>query len=234
MRTKFKNAAYFQSYITLNNEDIEFFDDGLKSGATKEDRVPAVNRQLFTTSIHTLIAKYSAGAPLDEIKNDFPEVVSRLEKGWQNEGKKIHFDNYVLMLWMLSLGILLDSNESDFRKIVDVLDSSSQNDYLFDTIIASKLPDRKINSEMLYPAEFGYLKNLCENKDAAALKEYLDDSWYKKMKSAYWFDNDKNKNDVFFGYWSFETATFIRILGLDDSSLKDQQYYPHDLVHGKD
>ncbi len=231
MRTTVKNLEYFQNYITLNNEDIEFFEDGLKSGTTKEDRVPAVNRQIFTTSIHTLIAKYSAGSPLDEIKNDFPEVIGRLEKGWQNEGKKIYFDNYILMLWMLSLSVLLDVDKSDLLKIVNILDTSSQNDYLLDIIIASKLSDRKISPEILYPAEFGFLKNLLENKDVSALKNYLDNYWYKKMKSAYWFDNDKNKNEVFFGYWSFESAAFVKILGLQDAVLEDQQYYPYELVH---
>lgn len=231
MRTKFKNLEYLQNYISLNEEDIQFFEEGLESGATKEDRIPAVNRQIFTTSLHTLIAKYSLGSDIAEIRKDFPEVIRKLEKGWQNESKKIHFDNYILMLWMLSLGILLNINEEDFRKIVKVLDSSSQKDFLYETMIASKLSDRNINSEILYPTEFGFLKNLLENKDIVALENYLNNDWYKKMKSAYWFDNDKNKNDVFFGYWSFETAAFVKLLGLDDTPLKDQQYYPYELVH---
>ncbi|MCJ8155698.1 PoNi-like cognate immunity protein [Chryseobacterium sp. SSA4.19] len=234
MRTKFKNLDYFQNYISLNHEDIQFFEDGIKSGTTKEERIPAVNRQIFTTSIHTLIAKYSSGSDPDEIKKDFPEVINRLEKGWQNEGKKIFFDNYILMLWMLSLGILLEISDDDFRKIVKVLDSSSQKDFLYDTIISSKLTDRKINSEILYLDEFGFLKNLLEKKDIAALASYLNNTWYKKMKSAYWFDNDKNKNDVFFGYWSFESGALVKILGLNDTLLKDQPYYPYDLVHWKD
>ena len=34
-----------------------------------------------------------------------------------------------------------------------------------------------------------------------------------------------------FGYWSFESGALVKILGLDDSSLKEVQYYPYDMVH---
>jgi hypothetical protein len=232
MRTTFKNLAYFQNYISLNHEDIAFYEEGIKSGTTKQDRIPAVNRQLFTTSLHTLIAKYSSGSELNELKSDFPDVINRLEKGWQNERQKIYFDNYVLMLWMLSLGVLLEISDADFKKIVTVVDNSGQKDFLYDTIISSKLMDRKINSEILYAKEFGFLKKLMESKDITELEIYLNKNWYKKMKLTYWFDNDKNKNDVFFGYWSFESAVIVKILGLNGTLLKEQPYYPYDLVNG--
>ncbi len=32
------------------------------------------------------------------------------------------------------------------------------------------------------------------------------------------------------GYWSFETAAIVKILGLDDTSLKDNNHYPYDLA----
>ncbi|NUG82427.1 DUF1911 domain-containing protein [Acinetobacter bereziniae] len=51
------------------------------------------------------------------------------------------------------------------------------------------------------------------------------------MKQTYWFDLDKNKNDVFFGYWSFERAAIVKLLKLDDTILKRQRYYPFDLIH---
>jgi hypothetical protein len=34
-----------------------------------------------------------------------------------------------------------------------------------------------------------------------------------------------------FGYWSFENGALVKILGLDDSSLKEVQYYLYDMVH---
>lgn len=231
MRTTFKNPAYFEKFIALNNEDIEFFEAGLKSGDTKEDRIPAVQRQIFTTSMHTVIAKYSAGYPIPEIQNDFLKAIDNLEYGWQCSKINIQFDDYVLMLWMLSLGNLLDINEDDYKKITAVLDDSNHKDYIYDIIISSKLSGRNTGSPIYYPDKFGFLKDLYETKDIGALKKYLDNYWYRKMKLAYWYDNDKNKNEVFFGYWSFESAALVKILALDDELLKEQQYYPYDLAH---
>ena len=164
MRTKLKSPEYFENYITLNNEDIEFYEDGLKSGATKEDRVPAVNRQIFTTSIHTVIAKYSAGAAIQEIQNDFLKVIDNLKAGWQSDTPNIQFDDYILMLWMLSLGILLDISEDDYKKIITVLDNSNHKDYIYDIIISSKISERNIDSNIYYPKEFGFLKDLYDKK----------------------------------------------------------------------
>lgn len=45
---------------------------------------------------------------------------------------------------------------------------------------------------------------------------------------------DKNRMVTLFkpfGYWSFESGALVKILGLDDSSLKEVQYYPYDMVH---
>lgn len=44
----------------------------------------------------------------------------------------------------------------------------------------------------------------------------------------------RNSGIAFFGYWSFKSAAPVKILGQKDTSLKDQHYYPHDLIHWKD
>ncbi|WP_371929608.1 PoNe immunity protein domain-containing protein [Phyllobacterium sp. 21LDTY02-6] len=41
----------------------------------------------------------------------------------------------------------------------------------------------------------------------------------------------KNKHDIYFGYWCFETAGVAKMLNIDDSELKDHPNYPSDLVH---
>jgi len=116
MRTNFKNIEYFKKYIAFNNEDIVFYEEGLKSGTTKVDRIPAVNRQIFTTNLHTTIAKYSAGYPIPEIRNDLLKAIDTLKDGWRNQRSRISFDDYILMLWILSLSVLLDIDQENFKK----------------------------------------------------------------------------------------------------------------------
>ena len=65
-------------------------------------------------------------------------------------------------------------------------------------------------------------------------KVYLK-SWYKNSKDAFWHDTHKiTKGNIFFGYWAWEAAALVKIYGLDDTELKDTEYYPYDAVHWND
>ena len=61
--------------------------------------------------------------------------------------------------------------------------------------------------------------------------DFVDKKWYKGMKDTYWYNSHKDDEDIHFGYWCFEGAALAKLLEIDDSGLKDSQYYPYDLVH---
>ncbi|MBK8927229.1 MAG: DUF1911 domain-containing protein [Crocinitomicaceae bacterium] len=69
-----------------------------------------------------------------------------------------------------------------------------------------------------------------KSKSESLIKEFITKDWYKNHKDAGWYDSHKSKHNTYFGYWSFETAAIVVIKGLDDSSFRDCQYYPKDLV----
>ena len=100
-----------------------------------------------------------------------------------------------------------------------------------DLLIKQKLPQRIVSEQVLYPKEFSFLTEFILNRDVGLLKQRLEKKWYPAMKLTYWYENHKNNLDVFFGYWSFESAAFIKILNVDDSLLMNQQHYPYDLAH---
>lgn len=79
------------------------------------------------------------------------------------------------------------------------------------------------------------LRNILENspKKAEDIKVYLEKKWYKGHHDLPWYDIHKSDQMLYCGYWSNETAAAVKILGIDDSCLKDQQYYPYDLAHFK-
>lgn len=62
------------------------------------------------------------------------------------------------------------------------------------------------------------------------LEKYLKKEWYQGHSDCAWHDDHKYgiRHD---GYWSFESGALVKILGLDDSSLKGLPYYPYDMVH---
>ncbi len=69
--------------------------------------------------------------------------------------------------------------------------------------------------------------------DAQAAKKALIDyieKWYNLNKDAPWYNNHL-KTRCYRGYWAWEVAAVAKILHIDDSDLKDNPYYPYDMVH---
>jgi hypothetical protein len=49
----------------------------------------------------------------------------------------------------------------------------------------------------------------------------------------YWYDAHKGpEGGGFVGYWCFESAAVVKAFGIDDKEIREQQYYPKDLLHG--
>ena len=40
----------------------------------------------------------------------------------------------------------------------------------------------------------------------------------------------KNVHDLYVGYWCFIAAAIVKIKDLDDSTFRDNKYYPKDLI----
>lgn len=193
---------------------------------------------------------YSGGSPISDIKLQIPIGLKLISESWDgfwlvdHNGKKLNqygLSGYDEMLWMLSLGYLLNIDEEDFEKLVEVIDRDGVKDYLFEFIIRAKLKERQPISQESYAEFFGVpeifkkLRQAINETDKAKaeklIKEFITKDWYKNHKDAGWYNSHKSKHDTYFGYWSFETAAIVKIMGLDDSSFIDCQYYPKDLVH---
>lgn len=57
--------------------------------------------------------------------------------------------------------------------------------------------------------------------------------WYDKHSDAYWYNSHLSPNDTYCGYWCFEIAALVKIFKINDTKLRDNQYYPYNLVHYK-
>jgi len=63
------------------------------------------------------------------------------------------------------------------------------------------------------------------------LQQYVEKEWIKGHNDLDW--KNAHKEPGYVGLWSFEAAALAKILGLDDSALKDNNHYPYDLAHYK-
>jgi hypothetical protein len=95
-------------------------------------------------------------------------------------------------------------------------------------------PGQDETDHLLWPEAYQPLFD-CFNAGADDRSQQLESfvsGWYRSMRDAYWYDNHKNKHDVYFGYWCFEAAAVGKMLEIDDGRLKDHPNYPYDARHG--
>lgn len=183
-----------------------------------------------------LLASYSVGKDIREIEKQYKDIVPLVKRSW-----KLRQD-YVMLLHILSMGILLQADTNIFRNLANVVTESKLNDFLIDYLIGYKLTDYLPMSEhqFKWKRPYPFLDTIISvaqtNKEEAVkqLKLYLTKKWYRGHSDTGWYNIHVTNSGSHSGYWSFESGALVKVLGLDDSSLKDLPYYPYDMVHWND
>jgi len=190
---------------------------------------------IFKYQYDNLIAKYSAGESIIELKKEINPIFTSMEKSWKKS------NGYVQMVWMLSIGILLNIEDEVFTKLVKLVEKDNPNDFLVDFLIHYRVHSWKGKSDsfmFIRPYQVTQeIDSLAQNdkiKSLERLKKYLTKEWYRGHSDCGWYDAHKSKWNIHTGYWSFESGALVKILGLDDSTLKGLPYYPYDMVHWMD
>lgn len=229
-----------EKYIVENLDDIEKLKEYEANGVQlyKRSNLGAIDYNLdgiLKYKYDNFIARYSFGVDFTELMQEYVSIIPYMEKRWKKAG------GYVKMIWMLSVGIMLDAEDAIFARLAKIVDRDNPNDYLYDFIINHRIPSWGIKSDKFmskipYQAtkEIILLSEMDKTVGLERLKKYLSKEWYRGHSSAGWHDAHKSKFNIHSGYWSFESGALAKILGLDDSSLKGVQYYPYDMVHWKD
>ncbi|SIT80442.1 PoNi-like cognate immunity protein [Edaphobacillus lindanitolerans] len=231
-----KDDLYFEKFIRDETARIERYSKGIEmviQQRGEHDKGVRVG-YIILTGYHfaKLKALYSAGRPINEVLDFFPDVIKVLEKSWNGE-------NYERMLWMLSIGVMLDIENGQFDRLIGLVRKYNVQDGLLEFLIQGKCQgDKYLRGELLYNRPYAKLAEVIGNQDKKDqlknLKIYLEKYWYTGHNDSGWYDSHKHPDPIYSGYWSFESGAVAKILGLDDSSLKNVPYYPYDMVHYKE
>jgi len=215
------------------NEDLEEFNRNIENW--DKERIRVQFEDLIRYSYQVLLSKYSLGLSVSDLLKDYKQTVSFMENGWEAES------GYVQMVWFLSMGIMFEVEQIEFDKLVTLVERDNARDYLLDLLIQNRNSSwGKQTTKFKFPKPYQALSEVVvlsqtdKQKSIERLQQYLQKEWYKGHSDCGWHNDHKSKWGVHFGYWSFESGAIVKILGLDDSILKDQQYYPYDMVHWKD
>ena len=178
-----------------------------------------------------MIAIYTAGYPIEKFKEEYLTFVDSLVPIWHSNS------GYDEMLWALSIGILLEIDETTFDKLVDLVKKDNPEDYLIDYLIQSRHPEWKIRINYNFPRPYGFTRKIIEEENSEQalklLKEYVTKKWYPGHRDTGWYDLHKYNIDNYYGYWSFESGALCKLKGLDYKELEGLPYFPYDLVAEK-
>ncbi|WP_242274559.1 PoNi-like cognate immunity protein [Bacillus cereus group sp. BfR-BA-01310] len=233
-----EGIEYNKEFIEENREDIKSLEEDEKNGI---QRKPKDNKSIiearylwnFRYGMEDIRAKYSLGEDISAIEEDFHNVIYDLEHTGSRE------IGYISLLWIISLGILLETDKKNIERLKKIVDKKNMNDPVIDFLLcASDIGYTKITN--IYFKENPYAKTReiieiarTDKKEASKrLQTYMEKEWFKGHYDYEW--KNAHKEPGYVGYWSFETAALAKILELDDTSLINNNHYPYDLAHYKD
>ena len=203
--------------------------DILKKSISKaaQDQVSSVKSGIYEYSIQKTIVLYSLGKGKEEVKESLIETIDAFAEGFIFDDG---YGDYDVMAWIISLCILCDVDDDEFKKITQILSRDRANDKLLSMLIRH-IDSSWTSSGASVIQKHPYSK-AAEAKDIYDLKSYLQKVWYQGHSDAWWYDIHKNKKvNRHFGYWAWEAAALVKINDWDDTILKGVNYYPYDATH---
>lgn len=235
LRDTLKDERYFQKAIEQTESSIEKFETLISTVIETKgaDDVGVRNGYNVLVSSYTKLVNllYSAGEDIEIISNTYKKLLYYYGKMWKSDY------GYFELIRILSMGVLLEIEPKHFAELEKKIVDEDFNDYLVNYLLIHIDNAWQLKSNtFVFPGIYDDLQVVIEQEDATAvqlLEEYLLKKWYSNHKDAAWYNSHKSKQDVYYGYWSYEAGAIVKCMGLDDSPLQNVKYYPYDLVHYK-
>lgn len=216
MRDNRKDWKYFKRYLEYQYSRIKKKKSKLEDAdADKKQRILV---SLTGYELDLLKAEFSAGTSKENLKISLNEAIKIAE-----EYSDITYED---VLNLLSLAVILDDS-SETKNLIDKNKEKIDSDRLL-KFLAYYIEENKIlwDEKIVLRDEFKGLDLVFSSNDKEEkLNSYLK-SWYEEHAGYGWYDSHLGDSDTYCGYWSFESAAIVVILGLNDSKLKESEYYP--------
>lgn len=241
IRDKLNTELGYQSLIDFKKDFIKEEIQDLKEIESRklaglpvdDDVISNISYSVMEEQKAIFIASYSLGKDINIVLNEYNLLLDYMEKGWNRD------TGYVQMVWMLSCGIMLNIELDKFRRLVCLVEKEKAKDFLVDYLIRYYISSWEMSTSFFDDIPYKSILEIIQLADKNKLdslqriKKYLTKEWYRGHSDCGWY-NDHKFGNIHYGYWSFESGALVKILGLDDSSLKDCPYYPYDMAHWLD
>ena len=230
-----KSKEYFDEYIGQEIETFNEFAEMLDDEEIPENKLPLLKQMLFNDKLNVIVAKYSRGDKIEEILSDYNQLLEFWKDICNQEFVEVEYEE---SLWVISIAILFNVSEDILTEIKMKLKDKHIDDWLINFMLEKNAnKSHQIEGELLIPEKYQTIKDAICTSNKKLLYHYLEKEWYQNCKAYGWYDSHKltkKSQQIYSGYWCFEAGAIVKLLKWDDSDFKEQQYYPHDLVHYKE
>ena len=218
MRDFQKDKIYFSNFIKETNQRVIKFEKLLAElqKSNPEDDGLEMRGSIILAGIYRekFIALYSSG---EEINNEMKEVYFK----WLEKAEIVSNDeySYVDLLWLVCITILLDLQEELSERLSAMAKKLKMNDGFIEYLLNPSAENLKnLSFFMAKPySEWGKIVTAPDHKKITLIKKYLTSKWYRSHDEEGWYDSHLSNENIYSGYWSFESGTMVKVLGLDDS-----------------
>ena len=160
---------------------------------------------------------------VEEIKKEFESSLDLFGEAWDDS---VYESNIIFA----SLAYLLNLDDGKLNIIKNKLRKSETYDSLLDFILIGNKSEFD-TSKISFPRPYKKLVKSINDEDRDAFLKYLR-GWYKGSVDSAWYGTHELVNKYqYYGYWCFEAGAIAKRLGFIDDDLKNEQYYPYDMVH---
>ena len=203
--------------------------------------------QIARDRMSYVLLLYSGGASLEDVRSALSPLLEAMDEHIDGECPVLASVDisvqtyYVEALWLLSLTKLLGLGDKQIERVANLYAADETNDgadELFESILA-KLGRKSFDAEGLIHEDPYQLLLDCikaEPEQRPALMTQFLKRWFKGQKECDWWGSHIPRKGTtvldtgFFGYWAFEAALVTYLWDIDDSSYRDLQHYPKDLI----
>ena len=221
MRDQRKPKSYFEKYLEYQYERISTKEMKLNQCSKSDsDKASRISVTLMGYKLDALIAEFSIGNPKEALKKRLHDCC--------DTAKLVKTLSYETSLRLLCISILLD--DSCIKEIVPKILLEYGDDKLISCLVTYITKNVVLwEGTLMFPDIYCPLDVVFSSKNTQTatqtLMNYLS-GWYQSCQNCSWFNAAESKHDVYYGYWSFESAAIAKILNANEDTLKQNVYFP--------
>ncbi|MDA8449190.1 DUF1911 domain-containing protein [Acidovorax sp. GBBC 3332] len=146
--------------------------------------------------------------------------------------EKVTLDTVYNALTIMAFAKALKFQPDELKRVIDAIGHAGEDALIDEAARALGDVGRSVAGPCLYPKVYDPLLEVWRfdpSERSAKLLAFAK-IWKKKIKPIYWSDSLNEAEDAYFGYWCFDVALAAIALDIPDQALRDNPYYPKDLV----